>query len=149
MTAPAAPDGQHQFRVTVEDLVTGDRQVMAFAPGDYVLIPFEPCHRGGVQAFPATGTHVITVRGHRPSAPRSCTPAERATTRPAPVSELARILRMAADGVLGDAMAEPFRLTLYQASAIQLAQREGALDGATLTPLGGRLLGILTGGDRG
>lgn len=58
----------HQFRVTVEDLVTGDKQVMEFAPGDYVLIPFAPCHRSSMQAYPRSGTHVITLKDHRPQA---------------------------------------------------------------------------------
>jgi len=61
----------HQFRVTVEDLETGDRQVMEFASGDYVLIPFAPCHRSHIAAYPKRGTHVITVKDHRPQdAPR-------------------------------------------------------------------------------
>ncbi|GAA0738499.1 hypothetical protein Drose_04490 [Dactylosporangium roseum] len=58
----------HQFRVTVEDLVTGDKQVMEFAPGDYVLIPFAPCRREHITAYPKSGTHVITIRDHRPQA---------------------------------------------------------------------------------
>lgn len=58
----------HQFRVTVEDLVTGDVQVMEFAAGDYVLIPFAPCHRSSVTAYPKSGTHVITIKDHRPQA---------------------------------------------------------------------------------
>jgi hypothetical protein len=64
----------HQFRVTVEDLETGDRQVMEFAAGDYVLIPFAPCRRAGIQMYPRSGTHVITVKDHRPQeAPREVT----------------------------------------------------------------------------
>lgn len=61
----------HQFRVTVEDLGNGYIQVMEFAAGDYVLIPFAPCHRASVQAYPKSGTHVITIKNHRPQdAPR-------------------------------------------------------------------------------
>ena len=59
----------HQFRVTVEDLVEGTRQVVEFAPGDYVLIPFAPCRRDGIQLYPGKGTHVITVKDYRPQAP--------------------------------------------------------------------------------
>lgn len=61
----------HQFRVTVEDLETGDVEVMEFAAGDYVLIPFAPCHRSHIAAYPKSGTHVITIKDHRPQdAPR-------------------------------------------------------------------------------
>lgn len=73
----------HQFRVTVEDLVKGTKQVMEFAPGDYVLIPFEPCYRAGVQAYPGSGIHVITVNGHRPAvSPRDVTDEPTATPTP-------------------------------------------------------------------
>lgn len=57
-----------EFRVTVEDLITGERSVMEIAAGDYVLIPFAPCYRAEVQAYPTSGTHVITIKGHRPAA---------------------------------------------------------------------------------
>lgn len=60
---------EHQFRVTVEDLVEGTKRVMEFAPGDYLLIPFAPCHRAGVQVYPKSGTHVITVKDYWPEAP--------------------------------------------------------------------------------
>jgi hypothetical protein len=59
----------YEFRVTVEDLTTGDKQVMEFAPGDYVLIPFAPCYRDGIQIYPQKGTHVITVKDYRPQEP--------------------------------------------------------------------------------
>lgn len=58
-----------EFRVTVEDLASGERQCMEFSPGDYLLVPFAPCYVAGVQAYPTSGTHVITVKGHRPAAP--------------------------------------------------------------------------------
>jgi len=58
---------EHEFRVTVEDLKTGDRQIMEFGSGDYVLIPFAPCYRASVDAYPTKGTHVITVKGRRPT----------------------------------------------------------------------------------
>jgi len=68
-----------QFRVTVDDLETGEQRVMEFAAGDYVLIPFAPCHRSSISAYPKSGTHVITIKDHRPQdAPRlvSGTPVE-------------------------------------------------------------------------
>jgi len=57
------------FRVTVEDLATGETQTMEISSGDYLLIPFAPCYRDSVQSYPLEGRHVITIRGHRPSAP--------------------------------------------------------------------------------
>lgn len=65
-----------EFRVTVEDLTTGERQVMLFAKGDYVLIPFAPCRRVGVDADLLAGTHVITVGGYGPSERALVVPSE-------------------------------------------------------------------------
>lgn len=59
----------HEFRVTVEDLTTGERKVMNFAAGDYVLIPFAPCWRDSVSVYPKSGTHIITIKGYRPAEP--------------------------------------------------------------------------------
>jgi hypothetical protein len=71
---------EYEFRVTVEDLTTGDRQVMEFAPGDYVLIPFGPCYRDGVQVYPLKCRHVTTIGGYGPSLPaRTVPPGEAAT----------------------------------------------------------------------
>jgi hypothetical protein len=68
---------EREFRVTVEDLKTGERQTTEVGVGDYILIPFAPCHVANVQAYPLKGTHVITVKGHRPVvSPRSITPEE-------------------------------------------------------------------------
>lgn len=54
------------FRVTVEDLDTGEQQAMIVAPGDMMLIPFAPCYKAGSQHFPTSGTTVITLKDHRP-----------------------------------------------------------------------------------
>jgi len=56
----------HQFRVTVEDLETGDKQAMEVAAGDYILIPFAPCHLAHANHHPGKGTVVLTVKDHRP-----------------------------------------------------------------------------------
>jgi len=66
--AVAAP-ASRGFRVTVEDLDSGEVQVMEIAEGDYVLIPFAPCRRASVQVYPLAGTHVITVEGYGPRWP--------------------------------------------------------------------------------
>jgi hypothetical protein len=55
------------FRITVEDLETGEKQAMELASGDYILIPFAPCYLETTQTH-ANGTHVITVKNHRPTA---------------------------------------------------------------------------------
>lgn len=56
------------FRVTVEDLETGDRQVMEVAEGDYLLIPFGSCYLDGVTRH-SNGTVQLNVRGHHPAGP--------------------------------------------------------------------------------
>lgn len=53
------------FRVTVEDLDTGDNQTMVVHAGDYMLIPFDPCHLHYTQRH-ASGTVQITLKGHAP-----------------------------------------------------------------------------------
>lgn len=65
---PCTCQEPYEFRVTVEDLKTGERQVMEFTPGDYVLIPFGPCRRDGVQMLPMQGRQVITVSRYGPLA---------------------------------------------------------------------------------
>jgi hypothetical protein len=60
---------ERSFRVTVEDLDEGTKQVMEFAAGDYLLIPFAPCRLDGAQVYPAKGTHVVTIKDYRPAAP--------------------------------------------------------------------------------
>lgn len=54
------------FRVTVEDLDTGDKEIMDVAPGDIMLIPFAPAYKANSMHYPGSGTTVITVKGHRP-----------------------------------------------------------------------------------
>jgi hypothetical protein len=52
------------FRVTVEDLDRGESQSMVVAAGDYMLIPFEPCHLHHAQK---SGTTVqLTIKRHSP-----------------------------------------------------------------------------------
>lgn len=57
------------FRVTVEDLETGDKQAMVVAPGDVMLLPFAPAYKSHVARYDNTGTTVITVKEHRPQWP--------------------------------------------------------------------------------
>jgi hypothetical protein len=65
----------HQFRVTVEDLETGEKSVVEIAAGDYILIPFAPCYLAHTNAYPGKGTVVLTIKDHRPQdAPREVTP---------------------------------------------------------------------------
>lgn len=53
------------FRVTVEDLETGEKMVQEVAPGDYVLIPFGSCRLDSVNHY-GNGTVQLTLKGHAP-----------------------------------------------------------------------------------
>lgn len=55
------------FRVTVEDLQTGDKQVIEVAEGDYVINTFEPCYLDTMQVY-AGGTVQVFISDHRPAA---------------------------------------------------------------------------------
>ena len=49
--------------VTVTDDQTGETETTSVRDGDYVLICTEPCHVASQQAYPAKGTHVLTIKG--------------------------------------------------------------------------------------
>lgn len=53
------------FRVTVEDLDSGDTQSRVVGEGDYMLIPFHPCYLDGTMRH-ANGTVQLTIKGHSP-----------------------------------------------------------------------------------
>jgi len=54
------------FRVTVEDLETGDKQVREIAEGDYVLSTFGGCYLDGMNQY-RNGTVQLTIRNHAPA----------------------------------------------------------------------------------
>jgi hypothetical protein len=54
------------FRVTVEDLQTGDKQVIEVAEGDYVINAFEPCYLNTVQRYSGDTVQVF-IKDHRPA----------------------------------------------------------------------------------
>jgi hypothetical protein len=56
------------FRVTVEDLETGEVRSMEIAEGDYLLIPFGSCYLNHVQRS-ANGTVQMSVKDHHPAGP--------------------------------------------------------------------------------
>lgn len=56
------------FRVTVDDLETGEKRSMEVAEGDYVFIPFGECYLNHVQRS-ANGTVQMSVKNHRPAGP--------------------------------------------------------------------------------
>ena len=56
-----------EFKVTVEDLETGDKQSMVVTAGDYMLIPFAPCYLHHTQM--SNGSVQLTLKGHAPSGP--------------------------------------------------------------------------------
>lgn len=53
------------FRVTVEDLETGDRNELTIGPGDYVLIPTGSCYLHHAQVS-KNGTVQLTLKGYSP-----------------------------------------------------------------------------------
>ena len=54
------------FRITVEDLATGETGVMEVASGDYMLIPLGSCYLHST-ARHANGTVVLTLKDHQPT----------------------------------------------------------------------------------
>jgi hypothetical protein len=58
-------DGDGGFRITCEDLETGETQTMHAAAGDFMLIPFAPCYLHHTQ-WHANGTVVLTLKDHQP-----------------------------------------------------------------------------------
>lgn len=54
------------FRVTVEDLQTGDKEVIEVAAGDYVINTFKPCYLNTVQRY-AGDTVQVFIKNHRPA----------------------------------------------------------------------------------
>jgi hypothetical protein len=56
------------FRVTVEDIETGESSMVEVAEGDYLLVPFGSCYLDGVTQH-ANGTVQLTIKGHRPAGP--------------------------------------------------------------------------------
>jgi hypothetical protein len=53
------------FRVTVEDLESGEKQSVEVASGDYVLLPFGSCHLTSVSRH-GNGTVQLTLKDHAP-----------------------------------------------------------------------------------
>jgi hypothetical protein len=53
------------FRVTVEDLETGEKQSRVVSEGDYMLIPFAPCYLHSAQRY-GNGTVSVTLKGYAP-----------------------------------------------------------------------------------
>lgn len=70
------------LRVTVTDIETGDSDSATVVEGDYLLICHAPCYEHGVQVYPGSGTHVITIKGHRPKSSVSGETASSAGTDP-------------------------------------------------------------------
>lgn len=53
------------FRVTVEDLQNGDKQVIEVAEGDYVVNAFGGCYLDTTQRY-SNGTIQISIKDHLP-----------------------------------------------------------------------------------
>jgi hypothetical protein len=53
------------FRITVEDIDTGETTTMIIAKGDYFLATFEPCHDAHHVQY-GNGVSQITIKGRAP-----------------------------------------------------------------------------------
>lgn len=53
------------YKVTVEDLDTGETTTTRVARGDYLLLTFEPCHDSHHVTY-GNGVAQITIRDHQP-----------------------------------------------------------------------------------
>lgn len=53
--------------VTVTDSATGEAETREVPENDYFLLCTGTCYEAGVQAYPKSGTHVLTIKGWRPS----------------------------------------------------------------------------------
>lgn len=51
--------------VTVRDNKTGETETRDVADNDYLLICTGGCYEAGIQVYPKSGTHVITIKGQR------------------------------------------------------------------------------------
>lgn len=51
-----------ELRITVEDLVTGEKETRDIAADDYVIITTGKCHVASKQIYPVKGTHVLTIK---------------------------------------------------------------------------------------
>ncbi len=51
------------IRVTVEDTEAGTSEILVIALNDYFLCCTGTCYEDSVQAYPSSGTHVITLKG--------------------------------------------------------------------------------------
>lgn len=69
------------FRVTVEDLATGEAQSRIVSEGDYMLIPFAPCYLHSAQVY-GNGTVSITLKGHAPAAVEQSSDEPEGNTQP-------------------------------------------------------------------
>jgi hypothetical protein len=52
--------------IAITDRETGSKETVVLADGDYFIVCTNPCYVDGIQTYPAKGTHVLTVKNHRP-----------------------------------------------------------------------------------
>lgn len=57
-------EAEKGIRITIVDLATGEMETTVIWD-DYLLICAGSCHRTSLTAYPATGTHMMTVKGVR------------------------------------------------------------------------------------
>jgi hypothetical protein len=51
--------------ITVKDNETGETETREVPDNEYLLITTGSCYEAGVQVYPKSGTHVITIKGRR------------------------------------------------------------------------------------
>lgn len=54
--------------VTVRDNETGDEETAQVPDHDYLLLVTGECRLEHTQVFPTKGTHILTIKGRRPTA---------------------------------------------------------------------------------
>ena len=57
-------EAEKGIRITIVDLATGEMETTVIWD-DYLLICAGSCHRTSLNAYPTTGTHMMTVKGVR------------------------------------------------------------------------------------
>lgn len=61
---PAALGDMVTITVTVTVVETGETQTRTVPENDYFLLCTGTCYEASVQAYPKSGTHVITIKGY-------------------------------------------------------------------------------------
>ena len=58
------------YRVTVEDVETGVKEMAEVHSGDNLLLAFDPCQIHHTQTFSMSDNVTVTLRNHQPQGPQ-------------------------------------------------------------------------------